>query len=89
MHFVSFCGRAPRREIEELSRAIGPQAPGSTNEGPNSEYPWQARSSSGEIDWHAPVTYDFGLLDRLLFTANGAAILTFLRTLADRMHVLL
>lgn len=73
------------RRIDELSPSVGMQVPdGGALEGPNVEYPWRGRDSTGAVVWHVPASTRFGLLEELRRSRQGASVLHFVRTLLDR-----
>ena len=72
------------REIEELHPQVGAsgtQEP--PDEKPNVEYPWPGRDEEGNLIWHVPARYEFGLLVRMR-RSLGVRLIQFLYILIDR-----
>jgi hypothetical protein len=87
--FRSFLSRsAPLfRKVDELNPAVGLPTPGGgPKDGPNVEYPWQARDAAGAVTWIVPAEYDFGFLDKLLRSGDAARMLAFVRVLVERFE---
>ncbi len=76
------------RRVDELNPAVGQQiAAGGGKDGPNVEYPWQARDADGEPAWIAPSEYNFRLLIQMERSGDAAKMLDFVRQLLDRFEV--
>jgi len=73
------------RRVDELSPSVGLQTPGgAATDGPNVEYPWQARNAAGALIWIAPAERGFGLLAQIERGGDAARMVEFVRTLLDR-----
>jgi hypothetical protein len=73
-----------RRQIEQLH----PQVTTGPDEGPNVEYPWEARDPEGRVVWHVPAGHRFGLLHTLRQTPDGRTLLAFVERLITRFDAL-
>ena len=73
------------RQIDELNPSVGLQTPGGgATEGPNVEYPWEARGEDGQPLWVVPAEHDFLLLDKLFRRGDASRMLALIRRLLDR-----
>jgi hypothetical protein len=73
------------RQVDELNPSVGLQtAVGGTGDGPNVEYPWEARDRNSDLLWIAPAEHDFLLLDKLFRRGDAARMLALVRRLLDR-----
>lgn len=76
------------RRIDELNPAVGLQvAGGGAKDGPNVEYPWEARNAAGVIDWFVPAEQNFRLLQQMKLGGEAAGMVDFVRRLLNRFDV--
>jgi hypothetical protein len=75
------------RRVDELNPAVGQQMPaGGARDGPNVEYPWEARNPGGEPSWIAPSGYNFRLLFQMERKSDAEKLLDFVRRLLNRFE---
>jgi len=75
------------RRVDELNPAVGQQMPaGGAGDGPNVEYPWEARNPDGYPTWIAPSEFNFRLLIQMERSGDAAKMLDFVRQLLDRFE---
>jgi hypothetical protein len=67
----------------ERIEALHPDVPKNI-EGPNVEYPWEARDDRQVFVWHAPVGYGFPVLKELQNTRDGAQMVSIIRLQIER-----
>jgi len=72
------------RSIEQLSPSVGTNPHGGGSEGPNVEYPWQARDINTRIVWYAPAEYDFDV-SKDMRSRDGQHFLLVIRQLLERL----
>jgi hypothetical protein len=74
------------RSVDELSPAVGLQVPGgaANDDGPNVEYPWEARDAAGTAIWIAPAENTFGLLAQIERGGDAARMVDFVSRLLER-----
>ena len=79
--------RSVFRKIDELNPSVGMSQPGGgPKRGPNAEYPWQTRDSSGVQTWTVPATYAFDLIVELRHSADGVQVMNLVETLLERFE---
>ncbi len=66
--------------------ALHPDVPKSAN-GPNVEYPWEARNAGLEVIWQTPANQDFSVLTELQSSSDGAQLVVVIRSLLERFEV--
>lgn len=73
------------RLTDELNPAVGLQVPGGgAQDGPNVEYPWEARDNAGAVTWVTPADHHFKLFGQMLRGGDAARMVEFVRRLLDR-----
>ncbi|HZL36130.1 MAG TPA: hypothetical protein VFC78_12510 [Tepidisphaeraceae bacterium] len=85
--YRAFLGRAAPlfRRVDELNPAVGLQMPaGAAKDGPNVEYPWQARDISGQATWIVPAGHGFELLSQMKRGGDAARMVDFVKRLLER-----
>ncbi len=65
------------------AEALHPDVPSGVD-GPNVEYPWQARDADLMLTWRTPTDHDFLILKKLQTSADGAQMIDLIRLLIER-----
>ena len=74
------------RAVDELNPSVGPRRPGGgSKEGPNAEYPWEARDDTTKLRWYVPADYPFRLIEQLR-SGDAAQVIQFVNGLLDRFE---